>query len=63
MKSKKTVQELNLDLETVIKKMKKLQKKIGADEQPMSMHQLDDLTKLGRKYTKIVDKIAKKQVV
>ena len=39
--------------------MKKLQRKIAADSQPLSMTELGKLTKLGKKYAKIVKKLSK----
>ncbi len=50
---------LNADLNEVIRKMKKLQRKIAADSQPLSMTELGKLTKLGKKYAKIVKKLSK----
>ncbi len=55
----KKIEKLNADLDSVIGKMKKIQRKIAADAQPASMPELDALTKLGNKYAKIVKKLAK----
>lgn len=47
--------QLQADLSAVIEAMQALQKRIAADGQPPSMHELDRLRQLGRRYAEILD--------
>lgn len=42
-------------LESIIEKMQAIQKKIISGSQPPSMHELDELMKLGQQYAKVVE--------
>ena len=50
--------KLNKRLKGIIKKMKKIQKAIKGSEAPASMHELDNLTRLGEEYSTTVQQIA-----
>jgi len=45
---------LQKELKKVIRKMKKVQKNISADGQPVSAHELEALRKLGQRYIEII---------
>lgn len=49
--------ELQKVLKNIIGKMNMVQKKIGSDSQPASMHELDMLLKLGREYADVVERL------
>lgn len=49
---------LHKELKKIIKKMQKIQKKITADEQPASIHEVDALTHLGRRYAAVIAQLA-----
>lgn len=51
-------QQLSKELQTVIAKMQKVQAAIAGDSEPASMHELDQLTRLGKQYAATVDRIA-----
>ena len=51
-------EKLNKRLKSVIKKMKKIQKAIKGSEAPASIHELDNLSRLGEKYSATVQQIA-----
>ncbi len=42
-------------LESIIEKMQTIQKRISGGSQPASMHELDELKKLGQQYAKVVE--------
>jgi hypothetical protein len=42
-------------LESIIEKMQTIQKRISSGSQPASMHELDELKKLGQQYAKAVE--------
>lgn len=46
--------QLQQQLKSIIKKMRRIQKNIAADEQPAAMHELDALTAYGREYADII---------
>ncbi len=50
--------KLNKRLKNIIKKMKKIQKAIKGSEAPASIHELDNLTRLGEEYSATVQQIA-----
>ena len=49
--------KLNKRLKNIIKKMKKIQKAIKGSEAPASIHELDNLTRLGEEYSTTVQQI------
>jgi hypothetical protein len=49
--------ELQKALKNIIGKMKLVQKKIGGDSQPASMHELDMLSELGQQYADVVERL------
>jgi hypothetical protein len=49
--------ELQKALKNIIGKMKLVQKKIGSDSQPASMHELDMLSELGQQYADVVERL------
>jgi len=51
-------QKLKGKLDKIIAAMQKVQRKIAADAQPVSMHELGELEKLGKKYRKVVLELA-----
>ena len=55
--------KLKKQLKSIIKQMRALQKAIAADTQPVSMHELDGLARLGKQYAKIVGKMQSSTVV
>lgn len=46
------------ELERIIKRMQKIQRAIKASRQPASMLELEELKELGRRYARIVDRLA-----
>ncbi|WP_020394323.1 hypothetical protein [Thiolinea disciformis] len=53
-----TYQQLNKHLQDLIKKMQKVQKAIAASGEPASMHELDELKRLGRAYGSTLEQMA-----
>ena len=51
-------QKLKGKLDKTIAAMQKVQRNIAADAQPVSMHELGELEKLGKKYRKVVLELA-----
>ncbi len=50
----KKEQKLKDKLDRIIAAMQKVQRRIAADAQPVSMHELGELEKLGKQYRKVV---------
>ncbi len=48
---------LQKELRKIIKKMKRVQKTIAADEQPVARSELAALTKLGQRYSSIINEL------
>ena len=51
-------QKLNSELDRIIAAMQKVQRRIAADAQPVSLHELGELEKLGKQYRKVVTALA-----
>lgn len=51
------------ELKKTIKKMKRIQRAISSSDQPPSMHEIDALIKLGKRYAVIVGELQGKDVV
>lgn len=49
---------LDKQLKKIISRMRKIQRNIAADESPASMHEVDELKKLGQRYTEIVAELS-----
>ncbi|HPE60499.1 MAG TPA: hypothetical protein PLB10_09180 [Thiolinea sp.] len=49
---------LSGQLHSVIRQMQKIQKGIAGSRQPASMHELDQLVRLGQEYTAITNRLA-----
>jgi len=49
--------EMQMVLKIIIGKMRAVQKKIGSDSQPASMHELDTLSELGQQYADEVERL------
>ncbi len=49
--------ELQSSLQSIIEKMQAIQKQISSGSQPASIHELDTLTKLGKQYAKVVERL------
>lgn len=48
---------LQNELKAIIRKMKKIQKAISADDQPVSRHELEALRKLGQRYADVIGQL------
>ena len=48
-------------LESIIEKMQAIQRKISSGSQPASMHELDELMKLGQQYAKVVEALQRER--
>lgn len=46
--------KLQKQLKKIIKKMRRIQKNIAADEQPAAMYEIDALTDLGEQYAEVL---------
>lgn len=57
VKKSGALQVLDDELKSTIRKMKKLQKAIASDAQPVSMHEIDQLTALGGRYGELVSEM------
>ena len=53
-----TYQQLTKQLQDLIKKMQKLQKAIAASSEPASLHEIDELKRLGVAYGSTVEQLA-----
>ncbi len=62
MTKKAKQKELQQELKRIIKKMRRIQKNIAADDQPVAMHEVDALTDLGQRYGKVIEQLAKFKV-
>lgn len=49
---------LKIRLDKIIVAMQKVQRKIAADSQPVSMHELGELEKLGKSYGEVLAALA-----
>ena len=49
-------------LDTLISRMQEIQKQIQATQQPASMHEIDELKKLGETYAEIVARLGKTEI-
>jgi len=59
MKSNEDEQRrLQKELRKIIKKMKRVQKNIAADEQPVTRNELVMLTNLGQRYSSIINDLS-----
>ena len=54
MSVQKGQKKLQKELKIIIKKMRRIQRNIAADEQPVAMHEIDALSDLGRQYAKVL---------
>ena len=52
---------LSRQLKKMIAQMKKLQTNINADQQPISMHEVDELKRLGEEYAQIMSQLSSVQ--
>lgn len=55
MVNQKTSINTDQTLGEIIEKMQAIQRKIASGSQPVSMHELDELMKLGQQYAKVVE--------
>ena len=46
-----------VQLEDVLAEMQRIQRQVGADGQPVSMHEIDALKRLGGEYTALVARL------
>lgn len=55
MSAQKGQKALQKELKKIIKKMRRIQKNIAADEQPVAIYEIDALTDLGRQYAQVLN--------
>jgi len=49
---------LKRDLQDIVAEMQQIQGRIAADQQPVSMHEIDALKRLGRRYADLLEQMA-----